>query len=98
VKQCPECRSELADDAVACAHCGGSWQPDGGFQTPWDVEMARLAAERERKVEKAERIGRLGKPIPHWFLDSRSGCGAITLAAAAMALAAFLAVVAAVVR
>jgi hypothetical protein len=74
VKACPACRSELPDDAVACAHCGGSYQPDGSFTTPFDAEMAAMAAEREKKVERAEGFGRLGKPIPHWFLDDKSGC------------------------
>ena len=59
---------------LTCPHCGGSYDPDGGFKTPWDVEMARLAAEREDKLSRAERFGRLGRPIPHLFLDSRSGC------------------------
>jgi hypothetical protein len=46
--------------------------------------MARAGAERERRVEAAERFGRLGRPLPHWFLDGRSGCGAITLVAVAV--------------
>ena len=96
MKQCPACRSDLADDAVACAHCGGSWQPDGGFRAPWDVEMAREAAERERKVSAAEQFGRLGKPIPHWFLESRSGCGIISLVAFTAVLTVCLAFVVAV--
>ena len=96
MKQCPACRSDLADDAVACAHCGGSWQPDGSFQAPWEVEMARQAAERGRKVDVAERFGRLGKPIPHWFLESRSGCGVIALLAFAAALTVCIAFVATV--
>jgi hypothetical protein len=96
MKQCPACRSDLADDAVACAHCGGSWQPDGGFRTPWEVEMARQVAERERKVDAAEQFGRLGKPIPHWFLESRSGCGITALLAFAAALTVCIALVATV--
>jgi hypothetical protein len=96
MKQCPACRSDLTDDAVACAHCGGSWQPDGSYRTPWGVEMARLAAERERKVSAAERFGRLGKPIPHWFLESRSGCGIIALLAFTAALTVCIALVATV--
>jgi len=96
MKQCPACRSDLADDAVACSNCGGSWQPDGSFRTPWDVEMARQAIERERKVSAAERFGRLGKPIPHWFLESRSGCGLIALVAFAAALTVCIAFVATV--
>ena len=96
MKQCPACRSDLADDAVACSHCGGSWQPDGSFRTPWDAEMARQAAERERKVSAAEQFGRLGKPIPHWFLESRSGCGIIALLAFAAALTVCIAFVATV--
>lgn len=36
--------------------------------------MARMAEEREDKVSRAERFGKLGRPIPHLFLDSRSGC------------------------
>jgi hypothetical protein len=74
VKHCPGCSAELADNAVACAHCGGSYQPDGGFRTPWDAEMARLAAERDDKVARAERFGALGKPVPHLFLEGRTGC------------------------
>ena len=94
MKQCPECRSDLTDDAVACPNCGGSWQPDGSFQAPWDVEMARQVAKRERKVDAAARFGRLGKPIPHWFLESRSGCGVIALLAFAAALTVCIAFVA----
>jgi hypothetical protein len=74
MKPCPSCRTELADDALTCPHCGGSYQPDGSFRTQWDVDMARMAAEREDKVSRAERFGKLGRPIPHLFLDSRSGC------------------------
>jgi hypothetical protein len=74
VKECPGCRSELPDDASTCARCGGSYRPDGSFRTPWDVDMARMAAEREAKVSRAERFGKLGRPIPHLFLNSRSGC------------------------
>ena len=96
MKDCPGCRAELQDDALSCPHCGGSWQPDGRFQTPWDVEMARQAAKRERKVDAAEQFGRLGKPIPHWFLDSRSGCATIALLAIATALTVCLAFVATV--
>jgi len=90
MKPCPACRSELPDDALTCPKCGGSYQPDGGFQTPWDVEMAKQAAERERKVERAERFGALGKPHTEFFLEKKSGClvaalfalsaGAVTLA------------------
>jgi len=74
MKECPACDSELPDDALTCRIRGGSYQPDGSFKTPWDVDMARLAVERERKVESAKRFGRLGKPIPHLFLESKSGC------------------------
>ena len=73
MKECPSCRSPLPDNAVACSHCGGSYRPDGGFQTSWDAEMARMAAERERKVSAAEEFGKLGKPHPHFFLENK-GC------------------------
>jgi len=79
MKECPTCGSPLPDNAVSCAHCGGSWQPDGSFQTLWDAEMARMAAERERKVSVAEQFGKLGKPHPHFFLEDK-GCLVATLA------------------
>jgi hypothetical protein len=88
VKQCPACGAELPADASACAHCGGWWLPDGSFHTPWDEEMARRAAERQRKVEWSERLGRLGRPLPLWFLDSRSGCGVVAAVAIALLVAA----------
>jgi hypothetical protein len=74
VKECPGCRSQLPDDASTCARCGGSYRPDGSLMTTWDVDMAKMAAEREDKVARAERFGKLGRPIPHLFLDGRSGC------------------------
>lgn len=84
MKECPACRSQLADDAITCSNCGGSYDVDGGFEAPWDVEMARLTAERERKVESAEHFGSLGKPHPHFFLESK-GCLVFALALAAVA-------------
>jgi hypothetical protein len=91
VRECPGCRSELADDALTCAYCGGSFAPDGSFKTPWDVEMAKMAAAREEKLSRAERFGRLGKPIPHLFLESRSGClGSVMVIAAIGTLAVIL--------
>ena len=83
MKPCPACGSELPDKALACPHCGGSYLPDGSFKTPWDVEMAKQVAERERKVDAAEKFGMLGKPIPHMLLESKSGgclVGVVTLA------------------
>jgi hypothetical protein len=56
VKECPACHGAIPDRALSCPQCGGSYQPDGSFKTPWDVEMARLAVERERKVERAEKL------------------------------------------
>jgi hypothetical protein len=87
VKECPGCRSELPDDASTCARCGGSYQPDGSFTTPWDVEMARMAAERDEKVSRAERFGKLGRPLPHLFLDCRSGCLLALLVVALLTIA-----------
>jgi hypothetical protein len=74
MKPCPSCRSELPDNALTCPQCGGSWQPDGSFKTPWDVEMARMVGERERKVQRAQRFGAWGKPHTHFFLEKESGC------------------------
>ena len=88
MKQCPACRAELPDDAAACVRCGGWWLPDGSFHTRWDEEMARMAAERQRKVERAERLGRLGRPLPLWFLDGRSGCGVVAVVGTALVVAA----------
>ena len=88
MKECPACRSDLEDDALSCAVCGGSYLPDGSFQAPWDVEMARAAQDRARKSEAAERIGMLGRPLPHLFLDSGSGCVVMMLAAAILLAAA----------
>ena len=96
MKECPVCRASLADNATVCSRCGGKYEPDGD-KASWEAEMARMVAERERKGETAERLGRFGRPIPHWFLDGRSGCGTITLIAA-LALATFVAVLSAVVR
>jgi hypothetical protein len=73
VKKCPACHAELPDEAVACPGCGGSWQPDGSFQTVWERDAERLAAERERKVDAAEAFGRLGRPHTTLFLESKSG-------------------------
>ena len=73
MKQCPACHAELSDEAVACPNCGGSYRPDGRFVTPWDAEMDRLAAERERKLDGAEAFGRLGRPHTTLFLESKSG-------------------------
>ena len=93
MKECPACRTELPDNAVSCPYCGGSYAPDGTFNTSWDVEMARLKAERERKVERAEQFGKLGKPHPHFFLEEKSGGGclvsvlALTLTFVALAAA-----------
>jgi hypothetical protein len=84
VKQCPACRAELSDDAVSCVRCGGWWLADGSFHTPWDEEMAQKVAQRTRKLERAERLGRLGRPLPHWFLDGRSGCGLPAVVAVAV--------------
>jgi hypothetical protein len=97
VKECPVCRASLADNAAECPFCGVKREPDGGDKASWEAEMARMVAERERKGERAERLGRFGRPLPHWFLDGRSGCGMITLIVA-VALAACVAVVVAVVR
>jgi len=78
----------MADDAVVCAHCGGSYLPDGTFRTSWDAEMDRMAAARERKVERAEAFGRLGRPHTTFFLEERSGsCLLVVLAAIACASA-----------
>jgi hypothetical protein len=90
VKECAVCRASLADNATVCSRCGGKYDPDGGDKASWE-------AERERKGERAERLGRFGRPLPHWFLDGRSGCGTITLVVT-VALAAFVAVLIPVVR
>ena len=87
MKQCPACRAELPDDAPACARCGGWWLPDGSFHTRWDDEIARRTAERERKVVRAERLGRLGRPLPLWFLDGRGGCGLVAAVGTALVVA-----------
>ncbi len=93
MKECPACGSRLPDDATSCAHCGGSWQPDGSFQTPGDAEMARMATAREHKVSVAEQFGKLGKPHPHFFLEDK-GClvAAFALVVVAAALIAGLGV------
>jgi hypothetical protein len=91
VKQCPACRAELPDEAFACARCGGWWLPDGSFHTRWDDEIARRTAERQRKLERAERLGRLGRPLPLWFLDGRGGCGMVALTTAALVAAGLVA-------
>jgi hypothetical protein len=36
--------------------------------------MARMAAERERKVQRAQRFGAWGKPHTDFFLRKESGC------------------------
>jgi hypothetical protein len=97
VKECPACRANLPDDATACPQCRGTLAPGGDDKVSWEAEMARMVAERERKGDAAERLGRLGRPLPHWFLDGRSGCGAVTLAVA-VALAALVAVLVPLVR
>ena len=48
--------------------------------------MARVKAAQRRKTAVAERLGRFGRPLPHWFLDGRSGCGTVALAALAAVL------------
>jgi hypothetical protein len=97
VTECPACRADMSDDAAECPHCGVRHEPDSGDQASWEAEMARMVAERERKADTAERLGRFGRPIPHWFLDGRSGCGTIVLVVA-VALASFAAVLVSVVR
>jgi hypothetical protein len=95
MKECPACRTALDDDAQSCPVCGGSYRPDGSFQAPWEVEMARAEQDRARKSELAERLGILGRPLPHLFLDSRSGCGVVMLAAVILLVAAVAGLVAA---
>ena len=94
MKQCPACRAELPDDASSCVRCGGWWLPDGSFHTSWEEEMARATAERARKLERAERLGRLGRPLPLWFLDGRPGCGVFAVTAAVSVALAAVAVLA----
>jgi Zn-finger nucleic acid-binding protein len=74
MKQCPACHAELEDRAVACPNCGGTYLPNGQFQTRWEAEMGRMVAERERKVERAERFGRWGRPHTTFFLEDKAGC------------------------
>ncbi|HEY5168082.1 MAG TPA: zinc ribbon domain-containing protein [Thermoleophilia bacterium] len=74
MKRCPACHAELSDGAIACPNCGGTYLPDGKFQTSWEANMAQLVAERERKVERAERFGRWGRPHTRFFLDDKAGC------------------------
>jgi Zn-finger nucleic acid-binding protein len=73
VKKCPACHAELPDKAIACPQCRGSYLPDGSFRTALEASMDRLATERERKVERAEAFGRLGRPHTTFFLESKSG-------------------------
>jgi hypothetical protein len=73
VKQCPACHAELQDGAIMCPNCGGSYLPDGKFETSWEADMSRMVAERERKVERAERIGRWGRPHTRFFLEDKAG-------------------------
>ena len=93
MKECPACHAELRDNAVSCPNCGGSYLPDGRFETCWEADMARMVAERERKVSRAEEFGKLGKPHPHFFLEEKSGGGclvsvlALTLTFVALAAA-----------
>ena len=74
MKNCPVCHAELPDKAVACPNCGGTYLPDGRFQTTWEADMGRMVAERERKVERAERFGRWGRPHTTFFLEGKAGC------------------------
>jgi hypothetical protein len=74
VKQCPACHAQLSDGATDCPNCGGTYLPDGKFQTRWEADMAEMVAERERKVDRAERIGRWGRPHTTFFLEDKSGC------------------------
>ena len=64
----------MPDDALTCPYCGGSWQPDGSFKTQWDADVARMVAERERKLQRAQRFGAWGKPHTDFFLEMESGC------------------------
>jgi hypothetical protein len=73
MKQCPACHADLPDNAVGCANCGGSYLPDGRFETKWEAQMDELVAERERKVQRAEAFGRLGKPHTSFFLEDKAG-------------------------
>ena len=72
MKNCPACHAELPDKAVACPNCGGTYLPDGRFQTTWEADMGRMVAERERKVERAERFGRWGRPHTTFFLEGKA--------------------------
>ena len=36
--------------------------------------MARMAGERERKVQRAQRFGAWGKPHAAFFLEKKSSC------------------------
>jgi hypothetical protein len=74
MKKCPACQTELSDKAIGCPNCGGAYLPDGRFQTSWEANMAQMVAERERKVERAERFGRWGRPHTRFFLDGEAGC------------------------
>jgi len=82
---CPACGSTMPVNTVVCPCCGGSYLPDGSFREPWADEMARMVAEREKKVERAQRFGAWGKPIPHFFLENKSGCLVAILLLAALA-------------
>ena len=74
MKQCPACHAELPDGAIGCPNCGGTYLPDGKFETSWEANMAQMVAERERKVDRAERIGRWGRPHTTFFLEEKTGC------------------------
>jgi hypothetical protein len=74
MKRCPACHAELSDGAIACPNCGGTYLPDGKFQTSWEANMAQMVADRERKVDWAERFGRWGRPHTTFFLEDKAGC------------------------
>ena len=74
MKQCPACHAELSDGATDCPNCGGTYLPNGKFQTSWEANMAEMVAERESKVDRAERIGRWGRPHTTFFLEGKTGC------------------------
>jgi len=96
MKECPACHAELRDNAVSCPNCGGSYLPDGKFETCWEADMARMVAERERKVDRAERFGRWGRPHTRFFLEDKAGClvSVLALTLTIVALAAALVLVA----